>query len=67
MNKERLMTVLIQPHVPVKCDTVKDGSLDKLDFTCQMNLGKLCRRNNTFEREKVRMRNTVLLKNNYGM
>ena len=34
MNKERLMTVLIQPHVSVKCDTVKDGSLDKLDFRC---------------------------------
>ena len=36
-----------------KCDA-RPGSLDELNFACRMSLGRLFRRNNAFDRQKVR-------------
>ena len=37
----------------IKHDTVRDESRDELDFTCRVNLGRLFRRNNVFDRQKM--------------
>lgn len=37
----------------IKHDTVRDCSRDELDFTCRVNLARLFRRNNVFDRQKM--------------
>jgi len=52
-REHHVLREFLQSSKVVKCDNVKDSSLDELDFICHMNLGQLFRRNNVFDRQKV--------------
>jgi len=51
--EHRVLKDFLQSSKVIRCDGVKDRSLDELDFLCHMNLGQLFRRNNLFDRQKV--------------